>query len=116
MDIDTAFAAIRYAFPSTAQFQGTQFKYACRNGVTLVERKLAERYCYWLDAVIDLITKPPRPVQNMSLADWSFAQASRTTPYNTSPACRTNISRRRCRRRSRARFPFWSATATASYS
>jgi hypothetical protein len=46
--IDEAFATVSNCFPQVAQFQGIHFKYAIRNGVTLVERKGHDRFYYWL--------------------------------------------------------------------
>ena len=67
MDVDAAFAQVRTAFPETAVFQGTHFKYAAKNGVTIIETRRSfwaedircrscsnrigdktERYFYWI--------------------------------------------------------------------
>lgn len=48
MTLDQAFARLRGAFPTPAEFQGTHFKYAVRDGVVLIERKRMDRYSYWL--------------------------------------------------------------------
>jgi hypothetical protein len=46
--VDEAFAQLRGAFPSKAAFQGTHFGFAQSKGVCLIERRLADRYFYWL--------------------------------------------------------------------
>lgn len=48
MDLDAAFSHLRTAFPKVADFQGTHFKFAERDGVVLIEKKRAERFFYWL--------------------------------------------------------------------
>jgi len=48
MTIDEAFGKIKREFPESAMFQGMHFKYACRDGVVFIERKLAGRFFYWL--------------------------------------------------------------------
>jgi hypothetical protein len=37
--IDEAFAAVSHAFPQEAEWQGVHFRYATKNGVTLIEQK-----------------------------------------------------------------------------
>jgi hypothetical protein len=37
--IDEAFAKVSHAFPFDADWQGTHFRYAVKNGVTLIEQK-----------------------------------------------------------------------------
>ena len=48
MTIDDAFAEVSHCFPQVAEFQGVHFKYASRNGVTLIERKTHDRFFYWI--------------------------------------------------------------------
>lgn len=47
--IDEAFARVSHAFPHDADWQGTHFRYAVKNGVTLIEIKrsvfIPERQC-----------------------------------------------------------------------
>jgi hypothetical protein len=35
-------------FSQVAEFQGVHFKYASRNGITLIEHKGNDRFFYWL--------------------------------------------------------------------
>ena len=55
--IDDAFAQVSSCFPQVADFQRVHFKYATRNGITLIERKGYERFFYWIsvDAHFELI-------------------------------------------------------------
>ncbi len=39
MTIDEAFAAVSHAFPKDAEWQGLHFRYAVKNGITLIEQK-----------------------------------------------------------------------------
>jgi hypothetical protein len=48
VDLPTAFAQFRSAFPSTAIFQGIHFKFADRNSSLLIEMKRGDRFFYWL--------------------------------------------------------------------
>lgn len=48
MDLDAAFSQLRTAFPKVADFQGTHFVFAERDGVVLIEKKRLDRYFYWL--------------------------------------------------------------------
>lgn len=48
VDIPTALAELRSAFPSTAVFQGIHFKFAVRNNILLLEIKRGDRFFYWL--------------------------------------------------------------------
>lgn len=48
VSLDSAFARLKTAFPVIAQFQGTHFVFAERDGVWLIERKKHDRYFYWL--------------------------------------------------------------------
>jgi len=43
-----AFAQLKTAMPSFAQFQGTHFKFAQDHGVTLIECRRDGRFFYWL--------------------------------------------------------------------
>jgi hypothetical protein len=46
--IDEAFALLKNAFPSTATFQGTNFRYAARDGSLLIEQKRFDRFFHCL--------------------------------------------------------------------
>jgi hypothetical protein len=48
VDIPGALAQLRGAFPSTAIFQGTHFKFVQHKDVWLLETKRSGRFFYWL--------------------------------------------------------------------